>query len=94
MYVDTYRIKYGATDGTRTHDNRDHNPGLYQLSYNRHNYGQRIGKICRLNGAPGRIRTCGHLLRREMLYPAELQALLEDFYILSLLYDIFYYIRN
>ena len=20
-------------DGTRTHDNRDHNPGLYQLSY-------------------------------------------------------------
>ena len=31
-------IKNGATDGTRTHDNRDHNPGLYQLSYNRHNY--------------------------------------------------------
>ena len=41
------------------------------------------GKIDRLNGAPGRIRTCGHLLRREMLYPAELQALLEDFYILK-----------
>lgn len=30
-------LKNGATDGTRTHDNRDHNPGLYQLSYNRHN---------------------------------------------------------
>ncbi len=27
-------------DGTRTHDNRDHNPGLYQLSYvhRRHNH--------------------------------------------------------
>ena len=26
-------------------------------------------------GAPGRIRTCDHLLRRQMLYPTELQAL-------------------
>ena len=42
-----------------------------------------LGKSFRLNGAPGRIRTCGHLLRREMLYPAELQALLEDFYTLK-----------
>lgn len=24
---------YGVTDGARTHDNRNHNPGLYQLSY-------------------------------------------------------------
>jgi hypothetical protein len=23
-------------DGTRTHDDRDHNPGLYQLSYAHH----------------------------------------------------------
>ena len=23
-------------DGTRTRDNRNHNPGLYQLSYDRH----------------------------------------------------------
>ena len=23
----------GVDDGTRTHDSRDHNPGLYQLSY-------------------------------------------------------------
>src|SRR3954467_3137267 len=23
----------GGADGTRTHDNRNHNPGLYQLSY-------------------------------------------------------------
>jgi len=26
----------GVADGTRTHDNRDHNPGLYQLSYSHH----------------------------------------------------------
>ncbi len=25
-------------DGTRTHDDRDHNPGLYQLSYAHHNF--------------------------------------------------------
>ena len=24
-------------DGARTHDNRNHNPGLYQLSYTHHN---------------------------------------------------------
>ena len=27
----------GVTDGVRTHDNRNHNPGLYQLSYGHHN---------------------------------------------------------
>ena len=29
-------MKNGVTDGTRTHDHRDHNPGLYQLSYSHH----------------------------------------------------------
>ena len=29
-------IKHGVADGARTHDNRNHNPGLYQLSYNHH----------------------------------------------------------
>ncbi len=28
--------KFGVDDGTRTHDDRDHNPGLYQLSYAHH----------------------------------------------------------
>ncbi len=31
-------------DGARTHDNRNHNPGLYQLSYSHHrreNYSER-----------------------------------------------------
>ncbi len=27
----------GVDDGARTHDNRNHNPGLYQLSYAHHN---------------------------------------------------------
>jgi hypothetical protein len=27
---------HGVADGTRTHDNRNHNPGLYQLSYSHH----------------------------------------------------------
>jgi hypothetical protein len=27
---------FGVTDGTRTHDTRDHNPVLYQLSYSHH----------------------------------------------------------
>ena len=26
----------GARDGARTRDNRNHNPGLYKLSYTRH----------------------------------------------------------
>lgn len=28
----------GANDGARTHDNRYHKPGLYQLSYIRHHF--------------------------------------------------------
>jgi hypothetical protein len=28
--------KNGVNDGARTHDHRDHNPGLYQLSYAHH----------------------------------------------------------
>ncbi len=29
---------FGVSDGTRTRDNRDHNPGLYQLSYAHHRF--------------------------------------------------------
>ena len=29
-------LEDGVADGTRTHDNRNHNPGLYQLSYSHH----------------------------------------------------------
>lgn len=31
-----YGLSGGVADGTRTHDNRNHNPGLYQLSYSHH----------------------------------------------------------
>ena len=30
------RLRSGVDDGTRTHDDRNHNPGLYQLSYTHH----------------------------------------------------------
>ena len=30
------RVRGGVDDGTRTHDGRNHNPGLYQLSYVHH----------------------------------------------------------
>ena len=29
-------LNIGVADGARTHDNRNHNPGLYQLSYSHH----------------------------------------------------------
>ena len=33
----------GVADGARTHDNRNHNPGLYQLSYS-HRRGRSIAE--------------------------------------------------
>ncbi len=30
------RKRIGVADGDRTRDNRNHNPGLYQLSYGHH----------------------------------------------------------
>ena len=79
--------KCGASDGDRTRDHGNHNPALYQLSYARHNSVLRplavvvtAGGPCQYpvvtNGAPGRIRTCYPRLRRPMLYPNELRALL------------------
>jgi hypothetical protein len=32
----TTSAESGVDDGARTHDNRNHNPGLYQLSYAHH----------------------------------------------------------
>ncbi len=32
------RRKIGVDDGTRTHDDRHHKPGLYQLSYAHHRF--------------------------------------------------------
>ena len=55
-------------DGIRTHDGRNHNPGLYQLSYVHQRVAIHSTKRMR-HGAPGRIRTCNPRLRRPMLYP-------------------------
>ncbi len=42
-------MNIGVNDGARTHDNRNHNPGLYQLSYAHHNM-ETFGKMARLAG--------------------------------------------
>ena len=49
------RLKNGVTDGARTHDSRNHNPGLYQLSYGHHRNYSPSGRKSRL----GRGRIMG-----------------------------------
>ena len=63
----------GVDDGARTHDHRNHNPGLYQLSYTHHST-KHYYILHRTNGASGRTRTCYPRLRRPMLYPDELRT--------------------
>ena len=36
LYLKVAQLNFGVADGIRTHDNRNHNPGLYQLSYSHH----------------------------------------------------------
>ena len=63
------------TDGTRTHDNQNHNLGLYQLSYGHH--GTALAEPSPrggLAGLPGGNRTPDPQLRRLLLYPTELPA--------------------
>ena len=48
----------GVDDGTRTHDNRNHNPGLYQLSYVHQISIFGAFRLAPSDGAPGRTRTC------------------------------------
>ena len=57
--------KTGVSDGTRTHNNRNHNPVLCQLNYAHHTV---------MIGAPEGTRTLDLRLRRPLLYPTELQA--------------------
>ena len=80
---------YGVDDGTRTRDTRNHNPMLYQLNYIHHGFatpgvwairkhtsgmfpGQNTDFL--IFGTPEGTRTPDPLLRRQLLYPAELQA--------------------
>ena len=90
--------KNGVDDGARTHDRRNHNPVLYQLSYAHHYISSNLHFECfwlQINscqredpyfhtepflaeaGTPGRTRTCNPRLRRPMLYPVELRALVK-----------------
>ncbi len=41
-------LNLGVADGTRTHDDRNHNPGLYQLSYS---HRRKPSSIARNQGA-------------------------------------------
>ena len=68
-------------DGARTHDRRDHNPELYQLSYVHHckNCFDRLRTGLPF-GTPGRTRTFNRRLRRPMLYPVELRAPCPELY--------------
>ena len=66
----------GVDDGARTHDHRNHNPGLYQLSY-AHHYNTTFTLYSLYPddvGTPCRIRTRDLRLRRPLLYPTELRA--------------------
>ena len=66
----------GVNDGVRTHDNRNHNPGLYRLSYVHHELADTTEITAHQSyGVPGGIRTPDPQLRRLMLYPTELRAL-------------------
>ena len=64
-------MSYGVDDGTRTRDTRNHNPMLYQLNYIHHR------RTKREDGTPEGTRTPDPLLRRQLLYPPELQARME-----------------
>ena len=83
---------YGVGDGTRTRDTRNHNPMLYQLNYIHHGFatpgvwairkhtsgmfpGQNTDFL--IFGTPEGTRTPDPLLRRQLLYPPELQAHME-----------------
>ena len=45
----------GVADGTRTHDNRNHNPGLYQLSYS-HRRAKKYNLKIRVRWQPMQVR--------------------------------------
>ena len=64
----TSRIS-GVGDGARTHDTRNHNPVLIPTELH-----PPFMEPC--PGTPGGTRTPGLLLRRQLLYPAELLALI------------------
>ena len=66
---------YGVGDGTRTHNAWNHNPVLCQLNYTHHiKFAKLPAQQLNKNGTPEGTRTPDLLLRRQLLYPAELLA--------------------
>ena len=61
----------GVGDGARTHDTRNHNPVLIPTELH-----PPFMEPC--HGTPGGTRTPGLLLRRQLLYPAELLAHIQE----------------
>src|SRR5512132_356503 len=60
----------GVADGARTHDNRNHNPGLYQLSYSHHrasDYSERTSAPCMSIGRSPARRAEGNDSQRGSL---------------------------
>lgn len=63
-----YQLSYSHRSEKKQHI---HMMGLTQQK----TYQEKCGRVIDCpNGAPGRIRTCDHPLRRRVLYPAELRA--------------------
>ena len=67
-------------DGTRTHDGRDHNPGLYQLSYVHHRHRLEPSRINGLRsskpfGQPSMIPKSEGLRHAQMLLKAPVYPL-------------------
>ena len=70
----------GVGDGTRTHNTWNHNPVLCQLNYTHHmdaEYHADKSSHSRA-GTPEGTRTPGLLLRRQLLYPTELLAHIDN----------------
>ena len=51
-------LKVGVADGARTHDNRNHNPGLYQLSLDLVGLSRYFVPVCPTQKDIKRTRIC------------------------------------
>ena len=67
---------FGVADGARTHDNRNHNPGLYQLSYSHRRQFQIIAWVwgttesrCARNQSATCMQAHAHMIRKKAKGP-------------------------
>ena len=69
-YEMSYRAVHAINAGAQYHADSTRVVTTYSSDLS----GLLLHLIARVNGAPGRIRTCDPRLRRPMLYPTELRA--------------------